>query len=117
MSPRPHLLLVEDDEMVCDMLREVLDEEYDVSCVATGKQAVAEIAGRRFDTVLLDYRLSDGNGQRVADFAIKASVPVVWMTGDPEAARKILGGSHVLLTKPFGIPVLRRMLAEALACR
>jgi DNA-binding NtrC family response regulator len=117
MSLRPRVLLVEDDELVSYTLREILDEDYEISCVATAEQALAEIAGHRIDVVLLDYRLSDGNGQRVAESSTEASMPVIWMTGDPEAVRGVLGGSHRLLAKPFGVSVLRRTLADALACR
>lgn len=117
MSARPRVLLVEDDELITCVLQEFLDEEYEVSCASTAEQALAEIAGHPVDLVLLDFHLSDGNGRKVAEQSIDVSVPVIWMTGDPEAARHVLAGSHVLLTKPFGVSLLQKTLAEALAPR
>jgi two-component system response regulator CpxR len=117
MSLRHRVLLVEDNKMLTDLLREILDEDYEVVCAGTVEQALVEIAGHPTDLVLLDFSLSDGDGQKVAEYSSRVSVPVIWMTGDPEAVRNILGNSQILLAKPFGIPVLRKTLAETLACR
>jgi DNA-binding NtrC family response regulator len=117
MSSRHHVLLVEDDELIRNILQEFLDEAYDVSCVSTAEQALAEIAGHPVDLVLLDFHLSGGNGQRVAECSTEASVPVIWMTGDPDAARNVLDRFHVLLAKPFSVSLLQKTLTDALASR
>ena len=47
MTPGLRVLVVEDDEMVSNLLQDVLDEDYEVRCVAKAEEAVAEIARRR----------------------------------------------------------------------
>jgi DNA-binding NtrC family response regulator len=117
MSARRHVLLVEDDEMITSMLQDFFDDAFEVSCARTAQQALARIAGNPVDMVLLDFHLADGSGQRVAEYFTGVSVPVIWMTGDPDGARKVLNSSHVLLAKPFSLSRLHETLTEALALR
>ena len=110
--PRPRVLVVEDEELVSEVLRDVLDEHYEVVCAAGVREPLAELASRRADAVLLDYSLPDGNGSEVAG---RAGAPVVWMTGDPRAPSALGEGSGLLLAKPFGVAAVLGALAEVLA--
>ena len=47
MTPRPRVLVVEDDALVSEVLRAILDEHYEVVCAASAKEALAELAHRR----------------------------------------------------------------------
>jgi DNA-binding NtrC family response regulator len=57
------LLLVDDDRLLLDSMTTWLREQgYDVSPASGREAAFRELAGRRFDLVLADIRLADGDG-------------------------------------------------------
>src|SRR5579859_152608 len=101
MTALPRILVVEDDDMVGEILKVMLDECYDVASVAEVRRALAEIAAQPINVVLLDYNLPDACGEDVAECAGRAGVPVVWMTGDLAAADALTAQHHAVLTKPF----------------
>jgi DNA-binding NtrC family response regulator len=111
VTPRPRVV-VEDDALVSEVLRAILDEHYEVVCAASAKEALAELAHRRADAVLLDYCLPGGGGR---DLAERAGAPVVWMTGHPDAIRALREDSRPLLPKPFDASAVLGTLAETLA--
>jgi DNA-binding NtrC family response regulator len=115
--PSRHVLVVEDDEAIGDLLGDILDRDYTV-LRATGAEAALDILGRQqVDVVLLDYRLPDGSGQEVANQADESGIPMIWITGDPAAVRVLDDDPHLVLPKPFGLlgikDVLARMLRDA----
>lgn len=114
-TTRPHLLIVEDDEMISSMLEEYFGEIYLVTRVATAKCALAELAQQRIDLLLLDYYLPGGSSQAVADLAVMSHIPVVWMTGHPAGVTRLSLVPHVLLAKPFRLGQALGALTKALA--
>lgn len=114
LAVRPRILLAEDDRMVGEMLRMVLEEDYEVLYVANSEQALLAFSDQRIDVVLLDYWLSGESGHAVADRADQASVPIVWMTGERNAAAMLETDLHVLLLKPFSVSLVQETLATAL---
>jgi DNA-binding NtrC family response regulator len=114
-TKRPHLLIVEDDEMISNMLEDYFGEVYVVTCVAAAKCALAELARQRIDVLLLDYYLPGGCSQAVADLAVASHVPVVWMTGHPTAVTCLSQVPHVVLAKPFRLGQALGALTKALA--
>ena len=115
-SPRPRILLVEDETTICDFLCEALSKDYEVTCVSRADEALGVFTHQRIDVVLLDYYLVDGNGQDVAKRTDQAEVPVVWMPGDPDAVNMLARTTHFTITKPFGIQKMLDALAKARAC-
>jgi DNA-binding response OmpR family regulator len=62
-TPPPSILIVEDDENLRVVLRDNLEEEgYRVADAASAAAASAALAGDRFDLVVLDVMLPDGDG-------------------------------------------------------
>jgi DNA-binding response OmpR family regulator len=54
------ILIVQDELKVADALRKGLeDEQYDVSIVRTGKDALSHINAEQFQAILLDVKLPD----------------------------------------------------------
>ncbi|OJW19917.1 MAG: hypothetical protein BGO51_03930 [Rhodospirillales bacterium 69-11] len=112
--PSRHVLVVEDDEAISDLLGDILDQDYTV-LRATGAEAALDIMGRqRVDVVLLDYRLPDGSGQEVATQADKSGIPMIWITGDPAAVQVLDHDPHLVLPKPFGLLGIKGVLARML---
>src|SRR4051812_14161368 len=62
------ILVVEDDPVLRDMLRWLLEDEgFLVEAAATGREALRLLAGERYAAVLLDWNLPDADGGVVAD--------------------------------------------------
>ena len=63
------ILLVEDDKSIVDNLSEYLKgEDFIVESAAGQKQAISKIEKNRYDLVLLDVSLLDGNGFAVCSY-------------------------------------------------
>lgn len=100
------ILLVEDDETLVRNLTQFLKNEgYAVTAVKGQKDAIAKADEKRFDLVLLDVSLSDGNGYAVCT-AIKATseVPVIFLTASSDEFSVVTGldmGAEDYISKPF----------------
>jgi CheY-like chemotaxis protein len=96
-----------------EMLREILSDNYRITCVAAATAALATLKSRRFDIVLLDYSLPDGRGDAVAKQICASGVPLVIMSGDIGFAEAEVAGDHLTLQKPFGKDDMLVVLAQA----
>lgn len=100
------ILLVEDDRSIVSNLTEFLTSEGDEVRNAAGQaQALALLDNERFDLVLLDVSLADGNGFAVCS-AIKASygLPVIFLTASGDEYSTVTGfelGADDYIPKPF----------------
>ena len=76
------ILLVEDDKSIVTNLTEYLSKEgYEIKSASGQKDAMRLVETEKFDLVLLDISLSDGNGFSVCK-AIKSdyNIPVIFLT-------------------------------------
>jgi DNA-binding response OmpR family regulator len=112
MSKRPHVLVVEDEPLVAEVIAGVLNEEYRVSTAATVADAVWQLRETDFAAVLLDCLLPDGDTTEIIAAAETRKVPVILMSGDPWQID--LADGHPFLTKPFSIEELQRTLSAVL---
>ncbi len=100
------ILLVEDDRGIVANLTEFLTAEgYDVKNVSGQAAALETLASERFDLVLLDISLSDGNGFAVCS-AVKSlyKVPVIFLTASGDEYSTVTGfelGADDYIPKPF----------------
>jgi signal transduction histidine kinase len=107
IAARPHVLVVEDDETVADVLREVLaDEPYELAFAASGEEALERVAGGCPDLILTDISLPGRSGLDVMRQARAADpeVAVVLMTGHATVQNSIDAlreGASDYITKPF----------------
>lgn len=116
------ILVVDDERAIQRALRVTLEAEgYDVAVVGTCGEALAQIALRPPDLVLLDLLLPDGTGDQVCrDVRAWSGVPILLVSavGDEREKVKALdAGADDYVTKPFGIDELlarvRAMLRRA----
>jgi len=107
------LLLVEDDAMIGESLREALRRQgFAADWVRDGQAADAVLSsGERFDAVLLDLGLPDGDGNDLL-LRLRAAgltVPVLIITARDGLQDRLKGfdnGADDYLIKPFEIPEL-----------
>lgn len=100
------ILLVEDDRGIVANLTEFLTAEgYDVKNASGQAAALEALESGRFDLVLLDISLSDGNGFAVCS-AVKSlyNIPVIFLTTSGDEYSTVTGfelGADDYIPKPF----------------
>lgn len=100
------LLLVEDDSKIVDNLTAFLKEEgFSVLAVDGQKKAIEMSDKEKFDLVLLDVALAEGNGYAVCS-AIKSKydIPVIFLTASGDEFSVVTGldmGADDYISKPF----------------
>jgi two-component system phosphate regulon response regulator OmpR len=102
----PHLLLVDDDRRIRDLLSRFLCAEgYRVTTAASASDARAKLMGLHFDLLILDVMMPGETGFDLARFIRKSSsVPIVMLTARHEAEARIEGlqiGADDYVAKPF----------------
>jgi len=118
-SCRPvRLLIVDDEDMMRNFLREVLNEEgYDIDLAASGDEAVKRLEQDHFDIVLTDIVMPgmDGLGVVAAARELPTDVDVIVMTGYASmetAVESMKLGAADYITKPFNIDQIRIIVAN-----
>src|SRR5271165_2181500 len=106
MGSRFHILIVEDEPLIVEVLQATLESEYLVSSVSTVGDALAFLHTSHVDAVLVDNVLPDGRGSEVACFAGKLGAAVVEMSGYPEVMNDMERSRRPHLFKPFKAEVL-----------
>lgn len=106
MKKATHILIVDDDSQILDMLKCTLENEgYDVDVAADGKSALALLPDCKPDLVLLDLKMPDLDGYQVLKLIREQSeVPVIVLTGvlDPRSVYDSVNlGADDYVRKPF----------------
>lgn len=110
----PKILLIEDDEQLARFLMRFLNAEgYSTDYASGQKEGMRLFEETRYDCVLLDVSLKDGNGYSVCA-AIKSAgdTPVIFITASADEACTVAGfeiGADDYIGKPFGT---RELLAR-----
>ena len=102
----PHLLLVDDDRRIRDLLSRFLcGEGYRVTTAMSAKDARAKLLGLHFDMLILDVMMPGETGFDLARFIrASSSVPIIMLTARHEAESRIEGlqiGADDYVAKPF----------------
>lgn len=105
-----HILIVEDDDNICQLLRHLFQDSYQLTIVQTGTEAVIQISETVFDLVILDLMLPGVTGESVLKRIKKEStVPVIIMTAVNDKKKTVAllkDGAADYITKPFDIEEL-----------
>jgi two-component system phosphate regulon response regulator OmpR len=115
----PHLLVVDDDRRIRDLLsRFLLAEGYRVTTADTAADARAKLEGLRFDLLILDVMMPGETGFSLArDLRSTSNVPIIMLTARAEAQSRIEGlaiGADDYLGKPFEPKELSLRIASIL---
>ncbi len=104
---KAHILIVDDDPRITDLLRRVLAYEgYSVASAASGSEALNRSLERPPDLVVLDIMLPGLDGLEVAQRLRAAgdNVPILMLTARDTVADRVKGletGADDYLVKPF----------------
>jgi len=100
------IFLVEDDKAIAKNLVLLLRSEgFTVTHASTRGEALALLAGNKFDLALIDISLPDGNGFTVCtEIKETGDIPVIFLTASGDEASVVTGlniGADDYITKPF----------------
>lgn len=118
---RQQVLVVDDDAALAENVAEIVRDALPVTVEVTGrlKTAMARVQAKRFDLVLSDVRLPDGDGTDLVN-VLRQRWPhaeVVLITGDAtvdSAIAAVAGGAFAYVLKPFSPPEMLELARRAL---
>jgi DNA-binding NtrC family response regulator len=117
----PTLLIVEDDTTLLAVLTELFSG-MGVHSATTAEEALGRLSKEEYDVVITDISMEGMSGEALLGF-IKThspSTPVIFISGaiDKERAERLrVKGAFDYLQKPFQLPEIYEMVAQALAHR
>lgn len=107
MVVEPHILVVDDNPDVCELVQSVLEVAgFRVSITDDTARALQLVASEQFDVLLLDYWLQDLTGVELCRRirAFDQSTPILLCSGVVTPAEKqaaVLAGAQGYIHKPF----------------
>jgi len=119
-QPTPHILVVDDDEIVCQELKESYSQNnYQVTVADSAEEALPKLAALDIDLAVIDIRLPGMSGvELVKHIRVNyPEVPVIVITGhgDIETAIDVLKlGASDYFTKPFSLAAIQESTQLAL---
>lgn len=123
-SPKNSKVLVcDDDETLCYLLKEqLLEESFEVDTVYDGKYAIEALKRANYDVLLLDLNMKEVSGEEVLKFAkdYNASLQIIILSGQGEMRKAIdciKSGAYDFITKPYDFEELLITVNRALEHR
>lgn len=101
-----HILIVEDDREIAENLLFLLKKEgFSAESAATREEALDRTARKRFDLILMDVMLPDGNGYSLCTtIKRETDIPVIFLTAMGDEGSIVTGfdlGADDYIAKPF----------------
>lgn len=100
-----NILLVEDDKTLGDVLSQELAKDYHVSWARSQRDAFQKLKSSRFDLLILDIGLPDGDGFTIAESFDGPSKPYfLFLTAQNDPETRLRGyeaGGEDFIPKPF----------------
>jgi DNA-binding response OmpR family regulator len=120
VSKKPSVLIVDDEQVVCDFLHDELSElGYLCTTALNGNDALAELLAHDFDVALLDIRLPGISGMKVlaeiqSNHPNTLAVMITAINDVNTAVEAIKLGASDYIVKPFGIDRVCTSIHKAL---
>lgn len=96
LSQKKKILVVDDSNVILQAMKELLDDEYEMSFANSGLSAISSITLDRPDLILLDYEMPVCNGRQVLEMIRSEKdfegIAVIFLTGrvDKESVKQVL---------------------------
>jgi CheY-like chemotaxis protein len=111
------VLIVDDDAMNIDILKDDLEEKYTVAAAASGEEAMEIIRGFKPDVILLDIMMSGIDGyevcRRIRADSSNDDIQIILISGramDTERQKGFEVGADDYITKPFDVDKVEAMI-------
>jgi two-component system, OmpR family, response regulator len=117
VAGEPRILIVDDDDEICLLVRQFLEPHgFRVTAASDGKSMRAALAAEPADLVVLDLMLPGEDGLTLCrELRAKSHTPIIFLTAVDSEADRVVGlemGADDYLTKPFST---RELLARVRA--
>ncbi len=120
-----NVLVADDEESIRLLLERLLREaKHTVVCAGSANEAIAAFRGQRFDLLITDVLMPDGDGLDLIS-ALRQAQPKARILAISGGGRYVEGedclkmarglGAHAIVTKPFGWEQLLAGIEQALA--
>lgn len=114
-----NVLLVEDSKEIYQMVNSAISSISDLDWSDTISNAKNKVQEKKYDIVLLDIELPDGNGLELCTHLQQNNpqLPIFFLTSHTELSHKVLGfsaGADDYITKPFDILELKARVESKL---
>ena len=122
-NPQPHILVVDDEESICQLLEVMLTEEgYWVRTATSYDEAMKLFETDQFDVVIADIMMPDVDGLTLLKDVKKVDpeIPVILITAYASlgsAVEALRYGAFDYITKPFKMDQIRYAVKRALETR
>jgi DNA-binding NtrC family response regulator len=119
MDDQAEVLVLDDESIVCERLKEHLEKEgFRVETFTDSESALARLAAKRFDVVVTDLKMKGPGGldvmHTVRDSARGTQVILITCYASMEAAREAeYGGVFEFVLKPFQLDHLTKLVRKA----
>ena len=119
MENKPKILIVDDEENICELVRLYIEKEgFDAIIANDGQEAVAKFNKEKPDLILLDIMLPIKDGWQVCrEIRAQSKVPIIMLTAKGETFDKVLGlelGADDYVVKSFEPKELRARIRAVL---
>ncbi len=106
---QPLILIVDDEEDVCEILKDRLDSSgYQTICAFSGQEALERVQQKKPDLILLDVMMPEMDGyegsRRLMSSTDTAAIPIMMLTAKASPADKVKAltmGIDDYITKPY----------------
>ena len=107
MQDSPHILVVDDDREIRDLLSRFLGKHgFRVTVARDGREMKQALADRKIDLVVLDLMLPGEGGLSLCrELRARSALPIIMLTAMREETDRVVGlemGADDYLAKPFG---------------
>lgn len=82
-----NLLIVDDETSIAELLAEVFSlEGFNCDCSYSGNQAIQKLADKKFDLIISDVKMGDGDGPSLLNHVKTKDlgIPLIFITGHSE---------------------------------
>src|SRR5438270_4606319 len=119
---RPHILVVDDEPEIRNLLRDFLLDEYDCATASSAEEALSGLAGAEFDLVLSDIQMGGMSGLEMIPHVLERSpdavvVMVSGMQTIESAVEAMRVGAFDYVIKPFDLEHVEIAVSRTLELR
>lgn len=116
------ILLIENDALLIQKIRTAMQEEYEFTLVASGKEALQKAKELRPDIIISKFNLPDMKGTefswRIKNDIETSHIPILLLTdnnSDKHILKGLENGADEFILKPFNLNIFKTTVAHLLA--
>ncbi len=117
MSEKSHVLVVEDDPLVSEVIAAALEDDFETTIVESAAAALEALSRRAVRLMLLDCTLPGGLDPELIPAADTAGAEVILMSGDRGRIEEVGGAPRPYILKPFTLTQLLDTVEQVLGAK